>query len=130
LITLDTNIYVSALQFGGKPMEVLQQALNGELEIAVSAAILDETMRVLREKFAWLDADLEAGRALILTCAHLVEPKRTIDVITEDPTDNRILECAAEGGAECIVTGDRHLLRLGKYAEIRIVLVAEFLQGS
>ena len=51
VITLDTNIYVSALQYGGKPMALLQQALSGDIEISVSQAILDETLRVLREKF-------------------------------------------------------------------------------
>ena len=46
-VTLDTNIYVSALQFGGKPMQLLQMGLEGELDIALSQPILDETLRVL-----------------------------------------------------------------------------------
>ena len=44
-VTLDTNIYVSALHFGGKPMQLLQMGLEGELDIAVSQPILDETLR-------------------------------------------------------------------------------------
>ena len=42
-----TNIYVSALHFGGKPMQLLQMGLEGELDIALSQPILDETLRVL-----------------------------------------------------------------------------------
>jgi putative PIN family toxin of toxin-antitoxin system len=91
VITLDTNIYVSALQYGGMPMELLQRALNGDVEIAISQAILDETLRVPGQKFDWSVDDLSAGRNLILSFARMVEPQQAIHVITEDPTDNRIL---------------------------------------
>ena len=46
-VTLDTNIYGSALHFSGKPMKLLQMGLEGELDIALSQPILDETLRVL-----------------------------------------------------------------------------------
>jgi len=128
VITLDTNVYVSALQYGGKPMEILQRALRREIEVAVSAAILGETLRVLHEKFGWPAEDLESARSLILSCARMVTPNQTLDVIEDDPTDNRILECAVEAGAYCMVSGDRHLLRLGEYAGIRIIRAADFLR--
>ena len=127
MITLDTNIYISALQYGGKPMLLLQMALNGDIEIAVSAAILDETLRLLRDKFNWPSEDLDSAHSLVLTCARLVEPRQTVDVIKEDPSDNRIVECAVEAGAEYIVSGDRHLLRLGSYGDISIIRVSDFL---
>lgn len=50
-VTLDTNIYVSALHFGGKPMQLLERGLDGRIQIAVSQPIIDESLRVLREKF-------------------------------------------------------------------------------
>jgi hypothetical protein len=43
----------------------------------------------------------------------LVIPSRRIAVIREDPADNMFLECAAEAEADYIISGDRHLLRLG-----------------
>ena len=46
----------------------------------------------------------------------------------EDPPDNRILECASAAGSDYIVSGDKDLLRLGRYDSIRIVRVAEFLE--
>ena len=51
MITLDTNQYVSAIWFGGKPADVLAMALKEEVQVAISQPILDETLRVLREKF-------------------------------------------------------------------------------
>lgn len=38
-----------------------------------------------------------------------------LDVVTEDPADNRILECAVTAGSDYIVTGDKDLPRLGTY---------------
>ena len=45
-VTLDSNVYISALQFGGKPMQLLDMAINGEIEIAVSQPIITEVGRV------------------------------------------------------------------------------------
>lgn len=81
-------------------MEIPRHALRGEIEVAVSAAILDETLRVLDKEFDWPAEDLESARFLILSCARTVAPKQAPDVVEDDPSDNRILECAAEAGAE------------------------------
>ena len=102
-VTLDTNVYVSALQFGGKPMALLEMALEGEIHVAISQAIADETMRVLREKFNWASPSLENARTLISAATHAVSPSQTLDVIKHDPPDNRILECAVESGSDFIV---------------------------
>ena len=57
-----------------------------------------------------------------------VEPKQRIDAVIEDPTDNRILECAAASGSDYLVSGDKHLLKLGQYQGIKIVSSADFIQ--
>ena len=61
--------------------------------------------------------------------AEIVKPDISLHVITEDPDDNRVLECAAKGNADYIVTGDRHLLKLGSYEAIPIVTVRQFLDA-
>jgi predicted nucleic acid-binding protein len=60
--------------------------------------------------------------------ASYVSPDTTLDVVKEDPDDNRILECAVEAESDFIVTGDKHLLRMGVFRQLRIVTPAEFLQ--
>lgn len=52
-VTLDTNIYVSALEFGGAAARFLGMARAGMIRIDVSDALLDELMTVLRDDFAW-----------------------------------------------------------------------------
>ena len=126
-VTLDTNIYVSALHFGGKPMQLLQMGLEGELDIALSQPILDETLRVLREKFGWSDDDLRDAEAAISAATYCVAPTETLDVVEADPTDNRIVECAVASSSETIVSGDRHLLALGPFRGISVLRVGDFL---
>ena len=55
----------------------------------------------------------------------LVTPSQTLNIIGEDPDDNRILECAAEAGSDVIVSGDKDLHRLKQYGKARVVKVAD-----
>ena len=125
-LTLDTNVYVSAFQFGG--MRLLHMAVNGDIEIAVSQAIIDELIRVLRDKFHWDGYRLQAAKQQILGFAELVTPSQILDIVKEDEPDNRILECAVESGAEFIISADKDLLRLGSYAGASIMPAADFLR--
>jgi predicted nucleic acid-binding protein len=57
-ITADSNIYISALNFGGKPLEVLGLARAGEIELAISNAIITEVSRIWHHKFYWKPEDV------------------------------------------------------------------------
>jgi len=127
-VTLDTNVYVSALNFGGKAAQMLGMAQAGTIRIDISDAIMAELMRVLREDFAWDGYRLHfmQQRLLELEITKRVQPKQALKVI-DDPDDDRILECAVEAGSEFIVTNDKAILRLGKYDEITMIGVVDFL---
>ena len=106
-------------------MRLLGYAVEGELIVDISSPILEEVLRVLRDKFGWSPERLSEVNHLLVEMAVQVVPAQTIEVITEDPDDNRVLECAATAGSEFIVSGDKDLLRLGRYGRARIVKVAE-----
>jgi putative PIN family toxin of toxin-antitoxin system len=127
-VTLDTNIYVSALEFGGVGARLLGMARRGDFRLDVSDAILEELVTVLRDDFRWDAYRLHFAREKIAGMANRTTPAQTLDVIKEDPDDNRILECAVEAGSGYIVTADKDLLRLGVYGEIKIVTAADFLK--
>jgi predicted nucleic acid-binding protein len=59
---------------------------------------------------------------------HLVESRATLEVVAADPSDDRYLECAVEGEADCLVTGDRHLLEIGVYRAVEILSPREFVE--
>ncbi len=45
----------------------------------------------------------------------------------EDPSDNKFLECAIEGKADYLVSGDNHLLKLKEFEKVKIISVTDFL---
>jgi uncharacterized protein len=57
----------------------------------------------------------------------VVSTIKRLAVIVDDPDDDRVLECAIAGRADFIVSGDRHLLKLGSYDGVSILTVRNFL---
>jgi uncharacterized protein len=106
-VTANANVYVSALAFGGKPLQILEMAPQGLIRLSISDAIIQETIRVLGRKFQWEDPALREVDTMIRSIAEAVAPTLVIDVIKSDPPDNRVLECAAEAKSDYIVSGDR-----------------------
>jgi putative PIN family toxin of toxin-antitoxin system len=125
--TLDSNVYIRALHFGGPAATLLGHARAANIRIDISDAILNETSRVLRDKFQWNGYMLHDARSKLLALANPVTPAARLSVIKEDPDDDRILECATEAKSDYIVSEDKDLLRLGRYGNARIVNVFEIL---
>jgi putative PIN family toxin of toxin-antitoxin system len=126
-IVLDTNLYVSAFQFGGKPMQLLQKGIDGDIDIAVSTPIIQETVRVLRDKFGWSGEQLAEALSVIAAATYEVTITEALDVVERDPSDNRILEAAVAAGAEVVVSGDSDLLSMEVFRNIEIRRLSDFL---
>jgi putative PIN family toxin of toxin-antitoxin system len=131
-IVLDTNTVVSGLLWRGASRQVLDQAKAGKITLFTSIELLTELADVLkREKFSLrlkqaeiLADDLVLGYA---TLATVVRPEAIQPVIKDDPDDDKVLACARACEAVLIVSGDHHLLDLGKYEQITILKSDEFL---
>jgi uncharacterized protein len=124
--TLDSNIYVSAFEFGGICARLIGMARVGIFRLDVSETIVDETVGVLRDKFGWDGHSMQDVRQKILKIANCVVPKATLAVVNLDPDDNRILECALEAHSDFLVTHDKDLLRLRTFQSIRIETAVAF----
>jgi uncharacterized protein len=126
-VVADTNVFISALMFGGLPGSFLDLVLLRSVQLVTSPALLDELDEKLRLKFEVAPDDAGAIRAKLENSALIVTPSIAVEVVKDDPDDNRVLECAIAGKAAYIVSGDRHLLRLGEYEGMRIVTVRQFM---
>ena len=129
-VVADTNVFISALNFGGTCEEVLALARSSRIEIFVSPPILQELQGVLRRKFGWSPHKTREALSAVRTFTRVVDPQTKLHVIEEDDPDNRILECALEAGANVVVTGDAHLRKLRRYLGIRIQSPSEFLESQ
>lgn len=126
-VTADSNIYISALNFGGKPLQVLELARAREIELAISNAIITETSRILHHKFYWKPEDVTDAVEQILHFTTYVRADYTLDVVHADPDDNRVLECALSAGSDTVITGDTDLLAMGSFRGVRIQNPSHFL---
>ncbi len=132
-VVLDANVLVSALiSPQGAPGEILAAWEKDRFDLVVSPATLDELGRVLhypriQQKYNLPAEKLEQFLRLIIGQAIVVNPTKELAVIEADPSDNRYLECAKEGDAAYLVTGDKHLLDLGEFEGTIILPPAGFL---
>jgi putative PIN family toxin of toxin-antitoxin system len=129
-VVLDTNVLISALAFpGSKPDQLLQRVRQGEVALFLSAFILAELERILRDKFRFTKRQTDERVAVIRRMATLVEPTERIALVVAKDDDNRILECAVAASADYLVTGDKeHLLPLRSIGATQIVTPAAFLE--
>lgn len=128
-VVADTNIYISALMFGGLPGGFLDLAFKDGFQLVISPTLLDELDEKLLMKFRLSSNDADLVRQRLEAAAHLVSTVSTLAVIKADPDDDRVLECAIAGRADYIVSGDRHLLKLRTYENIPIVTVRNFMDS-
>ena len=124
----DTNVLVSALIKNGKPKELFLKAVNGQIELIVSKGILEEFSEVTQDsrirKYVE-DDDIVTFLETIGKIAKVVKVKSRFSAVKEDPDDDAILRTAFDGKADFIVSGDKHLLALKEFREIRIITVDE-----
>jgi putative PIN family toxin of toxin-antitoxin system len=126
-IVIDTNIYISAIFWGGKPREIIELGRSGYVWVFSSAEIEKEIDEKLRLKFK-LDEDETVQ--IILDFSTFTAPAKItkrIAVINDDPDDDKFIECAVSCGADYIVSGDKHLLKLKEYGGIKIITASDFL---
>jgi putative PIN family toxin of toxin-antitoxin system len=127
-IVLDTNIFISAILFDGKPEAIIKLCQERRIEIIISEAIISEISDVLGRKFYWEEWKIERVISDIMEFTKVITTRKSVSLIKGDPSDNRILECAFEGNAQYIISGDKkHLLPLKEFCGIEILTPNEFL---
>jgi len=94
-----------------KPRRILEACLSEKYLLVESPGLLKEFVAVMeRPKFGFIPEEQkkELVTRLINYC-EIVEPRKNLNIIKNDPADNEVLECALEGKAQYIVSGDNHL---------------------
>ncbi|MBF0565097.1 MAG: putative toxin-antitoxin system toxin component, PIN family [Nitrospirae bacterium] len=133
-IVLDANVFVSAiLNPHGSPARVLGLIKGGKIRLLTSFEIVSEVNRVLlypkiRKRYKNTYHEVERYLYKVFALAEFTEGKLKVEMVVDDPADNKYLACAMEGQADFIVSGDRHLKNLKYFHHIRILNPEEFLK--
>ena len=133
-VVLDTNVLVSGTFWRGASGKILEMIDKGTLEIVLSKELIDEYYQVINreeimDKIINKNLILNKSVSKIIKESRIIEPLEKLNIITEDPDDNAILECAVEGSVNHIITQDNHLLKLKEFREIKIITPEEFLRN-
>lgn len=127
---------VSAFIAAGPPSRIVEEAIDGRLDLVLPEPVMDELERILTTKLGF---DLERWRAVETLLRDLAvdsapAPGGSAEAVSGDPADDLILACAVAAGVEVLVSGDRrHLLPLAEHRGVRILtpqaLLAELREG-
>lgn len=120
IVVLDTNVWVSALEFGGTPDRAVFRALTLD-QLVISEFIRDEILHVLVRKFAREPDEIAGQLDELLVQALWVEVRGEVRGICRDPNDDAILETAWKGRADYLIAGDKDLLALGSFRKTIII---------
>ena len=127
-VVLNTNVTISAFFWEGNPRKIYDLIREGKLIMLLSDDMEKEFIRVLGyEKFGLSPQEMMPFLRDLRIHARHVETKSKISVVIADPTDDIFLECAVDGNANFVISGDRHLLDIRVYKGIEIVRGGEFL---
>jgi putative PIN family toxin of toxin-antitoxin system len=132
-IAIDTNCLIAAVtQTGGSSATIVRAWLDGTVEVVASEATareaelvlgggwlgrvaprarVDELLAALRSRTVWVDA-----------------PQPIADLRLKDEGDLRMVEAAASGGAQYVVTTDREFLRARGYGGVEFVTPREMMR--
>jgi len=117
----DTNVRFSAdLTYGGTAWTCIRR-LTQHHRILTSEALLDEYSELLQRKTTLTPESIQERLSTTRKAAELVQISHFITGVCRDPDDHRVIECAVSGDAQWIISGDKDLLILGSYGQIRII---------
>jgi uncharacterized protein len=124
----DTNILFSATGWRGNPFQCLELVRAGKVELVTCPELMEELTEKLQSKLGFSAEQSSETLADFLSFMRVVSIPNTLNAVPRDPEDNAVLECALEGKAEYVVSGDLDLLELKNFRGIKIVRAREFLE--
>lgn len=127
-VVIDTNVFVSSF-LGGHPRQVIDLWKGGDIILCLSKEILNEYVDVLQSVGLGSEEELAELLALFKKGIHLLFTTKTpsLQIVRDDPTDDKFIACAVKLNAECIITEDKAVKAIGDYQGIRILAPRDFL---
>lgn len=127
-VVIDSNVWISGLVFGGSPEEVIKHFIDGRIIVVTSEELLSELRQKITQRFPLFMPNLELLEASIREDALLVRLGMLDVSVSRDIDDNKFIETAVVGNAQYIISGDKDLLDIQSYKDVKIVKPAEFLK--
>lgn len=120
-VFVDTNVWLSGRFRPGLCAELLEALVESDTAILLDTRVLDEFMRIARDKLK-VDEPLLARAAVFFHQYAVLVPAGAAPAAgVPDPDDAWIIAGALDAGADLFVTGDKALLALGVIESLPII---------
>lgn len=110
------------------PLSAITYGLDND-DVLTCTALEDEIVRIMETKFGVDVEEMRQQLAELLETSIRIAVTGILKGACRDPKDDFILECAATGNADFIVTGDKDLLSLHSHGDIAIITPRQYLDG-
>ncbi len=127
-VIIDTNVFVSSF-FGGIPREIINLWKDGKIVICLSQNIIEEYLGVLNRLGLKNEKEIQDLTKLFAEGYNSIFTAKTpkLEIVENDPDDNKFMECAVALDSKIIVSGDKHLKEIKKYIHIDIMSPKKFI---
>lgn len=128
-VVIDTNVFISSF-FGGNPRRIISYWEKGEIIWCVSKSIIDEYIEILKRLGLKNEKELDDLLNLFAKGFNLIYSANTphLQIVDDDPDDDKFIECAVALKSNYVVSGDKHLTSLKEYMGIKILTPLEFIE--
>lgn len=127
-LVLDTNVLISATLWDNSVShKLLIKLIKDNIKIFITIEILEEYKEAVMRDFKYTKEEVELILNTLLGFLKLTTPIRKINLVKEDPDDNKIIACAVSSNSNFILSYDNHLLKLKEFEGIGIITPEKFL---
>jgi putative PIN family toxin of toxin-antitoxin system len=127
-VVIDSNVWLSGLVFGGKPGKIIELFIDEAILVIVSEELISELRRKITQRFPLFIPHLDLLEASLRKDTVMVKLGSQTVTVSRDPDDDKFIETALLGECQYIISGDKDLLAIRSYKNIRIIKPAEFLE--
>jgi uncharacterized protein len=127
-IVLDTNILIAIIGKKSPFRWIFDCILQGRIALCVSTEILLEYREVLELKNGVEVAENVTNLITVLPYTEKIDIFFNFKAITEDPDDDKYVDCAVSANALCLVSNDLHfkVLKTLPFPTITLLTLLEF----
>jgi uncharacterized protein len=128
-VVIDTNVFISAILFGGTPRKIINAWLEKKFILCLSPELKAEILIKLQKKFLLSSESIQYIEDALDKSSQKYIPSSKITICT-DPKDNFLLELAEESNSNFLVSGDKHVLSLKYYKKTKILSPKDFVETA
>ncbi len=127
-VVFDTNVLLSSTLWDWSvSQKLLHKMIIADVSIFSSTEIIEEYQKVIRRDFEYSEDEINEIMTILLSFVKLINPKEKVNVVKDDPDDNKIIECAIASASDYLVTYDTHLLKLKEFRKMKIITPEEMI---